>query len=213
MLHTTGVFMPSYSFKQLREGDEGMFDKGPVSINRGDALSFIAMSDAYGLALANYIESLAIEPLIHERGDLPAARLLNPGEDESSYVKGVEMVLTDWDVHHPNTRTPVLTAAVGKIGSTTGLRPVINRPRYGYARVDYRKLRGGNGSTVISTYYVFRKDDNRETVLIGILAGKRKGGVFDPMSTGAFFTPDALSTMLEWERGKTTRYGTDAIVA
>lgn len=207
MLYTTGVFMPSYSFKQLREGDDELFHKGPVSVSRGETMNFVAMSEGYSQALAAYIESLALEPLIQSRGALPGVRSIGPAGSTAVHAWAVDEVLDAWDAHHPNTQIPVLNAAAAGIGTAVGLKPISNRPGYGYVRVDYRKMRAGAAGAVVTTYYVLRVEPSGNSVLIGIQAGLRQGGFFDPGTTGAFFSSDALATLLEWESDKIARYG------
>ncbi|CAB3754436.1 hypothetical protein [Paraburkholderia humisilvae] len=212
MLYTTGVFMPSYSFKQLREGDGEMFLKGPVSVSRGDTLTFVAMSEGYSQALAAYIESLALEPLIQSRGQLPGAGSIGPVGNEAVSVAAVGLVLDAWESHHPNTQIPVLNAVAAGIGPAIGLKPILNHSGYAYVRVDYRKLRAGAGGVVVTTYYVFRMEPSGEAVLIGIQAGLRQGGLFNPEATGSFFSGDALAILLEWEADKIARYGRNVTV-
>ena len=198
MLHLAGHCMPSYSFTKLGRDGNVIFNHGPVTVAKGDGLDCVVISADYARALEQYIVSLALAPLIRERGLRPIAGVIGSSRHTGESVTAVDLAVEEWARLDSGWRDIHLDVAVHRVGEEYyGPTAVLHFPGYAYVQTTI----GGecNESMALTVYFVFRKH-SIEITLIGICAGHRKGGRFDPSSTGPFVSAEALADLFNRER-------------
>ena len=213
MLHTSGRCMPSYSYTRLGKEGHAIFSHGPTRVFKGSDFSCIVMSEDYVSELARYVESLALAPLIAERGHLGSIQTIGASSHTSVSIGAVEPALAEWDALHVNSKVMVADHAARAIGSPYGPEPVFHHPGFGLIKETY--VDSLSMGMAITVYFLFRESPLGAKVgatLIGIRAGLRPSGVFDAKTTGPFFTEDALNTLFSWERETKRRYGQEVTV-
>lgn len=210
MLHTAGRCRPSYSFTRFSKDGTTLLNRGPIDIAKGNDLRYVAMSEGYATSLEHYIESLAIEPLIKDRGFMADMEVIGSSAHTGVQVWAVEPALAEWNALHVNSRATAVDYASREIDSRSGPSPVLHYP--GYAFIKETHVNSLSGGMAIIVYYVFRKELGR-TTLIGVRAGMRAERVFDPCTTGPFFTEEALNTLFDWHRETINEHGHEITVS
>jgi hypothetical protein len=194
--------MPPCSYARLGRDGEDLFKYGPIVVTKGNSTKCVAMSMAYADALEAYIESLAMTPLLDERGAMDMTEIIAHSQHTGEAVGAVAPAMDIWKELYAGTRQVVADIAVRPVSSDYGPPPVVHYDGFCVVKENHvESLRGGAPGIVV--YFVFRKEPpgSRSIVtLIGIKAGYRQACTFDPSQTGPFFTDAALATFLEWQR-------------
>lgn len=202
MLHSSGFCLPSFSYSRFGREGHDLLSEGPVVMRKSTEFRCVAMSEEYSNYLARYIESLALAPMIEERGHLEARHVLGASTYAGISIEAIEPVIDEWREFFVKSDGSVSNEIVVEFGMESGPEPVLNYPGFGYVKSTYINSLSPP-MKVITVYFLFRQAIVGSTVrqtLIGILACMRPDGVFDARCTGRFFTPDALNTLRMWRR-------------
>lgn len=230
MLHAANRCMSPCSYTRLGKEGREVFRHGPVVVTKGDSVMAVAMSVRDAAALEAYIEATALSPLLDERRAMESCQIIAHSEHTGESVGSIAMAIQDWNRLYAGTRQGVANQAVrptkGYFGATEYLSPdheesfqrlgtslapsdVLHYDGIYVVRQSHvQSLRADD--MVIVVYFVFRKESagsNFAATLLGIKAGYRQYGTFDPSKTGPFFTDEALTTFFEWQKQTSEKSG------
>lgn len=210
MLHVGTRCMPPRSYTRLGKDGNSIFEHGPIVVHRGDSLKCVAMSMTYAKGLEAYIESQALTPLIAERGSLDPVRVIGRSSHTDKPVGAVAPAGVEWNALYCGSRTwtCVVDIATRPIGSEHGPQAVLHHGQFCFVKEVHVASLAADAEA-IAVYFLFRKEPSGSetgTTLIGILAGQRQAGEFDPYATGPFFTTTALQKFYGWQRQSIERY-------